>query len=137
MANTDALSQRMSDRPILAISKRMVTPADATYNIIRIPKYAFITDVWVLVTTAYTAGGSTLTVGWLGNGQTAVPAGFMSSDIARPTSTGLKRAQQDTLISGEGKYFFTAGGAITVTTDDNAGTAGTFWVFCNYYVIHP
>jgi hypothetical protein len=135
MANTDAISYRLSDRPMLARSKRMVAPADGTYNLIRVPAKAFVTDVWVLITTAFTAAGSTLTVGWLGNGETAVTNGFITNDISKPTVTGLKRAQNDTLTSWEGKYFNSASGLITCTTDDNAGTAGTFWVFVNYYVI--
>lgn len=136
MANTNFLSTAASDRYFLAKSKRMVAPADATYNIIRIPKNAFVMDVWVLITTAYTAAGSTLTIGWLGNGETAVTNGFMTVDVAEPTVAGLKRAQHDTLTSWEGKYFSTQGGMITCTTDDNAGTAGTFWVFANYTVVY-
>jgi hypothetical protein len=135
MANTDAISYRLSDRPMLAKSKRMVTPADGTYNLIRLPTKAFVTDVWVLVTTAFTAAGSTLTVGWLGNGETADTDGFLTNDIAKPTVAGLKCAVHDTLTSWPGKYFNSASGLITCTTDDNGGTAGTFWVFCNYYVI--
>lgn len=136
MANTDAMSYRMSDRPFLARSKRMVAPADATYNLIRVPVKAFVTDVWVVITTAFTAAGSVLTVGWLGNGETADPDGFITTDISEPTVAGLKCAVHDTLTSWPGKYFYTSGGVITCTTDDNAGTAGTFWVFANYYVIH-
>jgi hypothetical protein len=136
MANTDFLSTAASDRYFLAKSKRMVAPADATYNIIRIPKNAFVMDVWVLITTAFTAAGSTLTVGWLGNGETADPDGFITNDISKPTIAGLKRAQHDTLTSWEGKYFYSKGGMITCTTDDNAGTAGTFWVFANYTVVY-
>lgn len=135
MANTDAISYRLSDRPMLARSKRMVAPADGTYNLIRVPTKAFVTDVWVLITTAFTAAGSTLTVGWLGNGETADPDGFITNDIAKPTVAGLKCAVHDTLTSWPGKYFSSASGLITCTTDDNAGTAGTFWVFVNYYVI--
>ena len=137
MANTNALSQRMSDRPMLAVSKRMVTPADATYDLIKIPRFGFVTDVWVLVTTAFTAAGSTLTVGWLGNGQTAVTNGFITTDVSKPTVTGMKRGQSDALTTFEAKWFYTSGGIITCTTNDNAGTAGTFWVFANYYVLHP
>jgi hypothetical protein len=136
MANTNFLSTALSDRFFFAKSKRMVAPADATYNIIRIPKNGFVLDVWVKITTAYTAAGSTLTIGWLGNGETAVTNGFMTVDVAKPTVVGLKRAQHDTLTSWEGKYFYSAGGMITCTTDDNSGTAGTFWVFATYTVIY-
>jgi hypothetical protein len=134
---TNALAYRMSDRPLLAISKRMVAPADGEYALIRFSKYTFVTDVWVKITTAFTAGGSSLTVGWVGNGETADAAGFMSNDIAKPTALGLKRAVHDTLTDYPGKYFYSASGMLTCTTDDNGGTAGTFWVFANYYVIHP
>jgi hypothetical protein len=122
---------------MLAISKRMVAPADATYNLIKLPRYAFVTGVWVKITTAYTAAGSTLDVGWLGNGETAVTNGFLTTDISKPTVLGFKVAMHDTLTSWPGKYFYTSSGVITCTTDDNGGTAGTFWIIAQYYVMHP
>jgi len=128
---TSAFSQNF----MFARSKKLATPADATYNIIRIPRYGFVKNVWVKITTAFTAAGSVLTVGWTGNKEVAAPAGFMTSDVTVPTATGLKMMLDVSLASAPGKWFDASSGAITVTTDDNAGTAGTFIVFVDYAVI--
>lgn len=133
--STDLYTNSFSDKGFFVKSRKLAAPADATYNIIRVPKNAFVDAVWIKITTAYTAAGATLDVGWLGNTETAVTNGFFTSDVSDPTVTGLKRAQKDTLTTFEGKYFYLASGAITVTTDDNGGTAGTLWVFCHYWVI--
>jgi hypothetical protein len=136
LATTDLFTNSFSDNFRLARSKTLNALASGTYNLIRLPKFAFVTDVWVNLTTAYVAGTPVVTVGWSGNGQTAVPAGFIDNDVFLPHTAGLKRAQHSTLITFEGKYFSAGPGAITVTiTTGSATTLGIFQVFASYSVI--
>lgn len=136
MANVDAYTHKASDAFRLEASKLMLAPADATYNIIRIPKFALVTDCWVQIVEAFTVDAS-IEVGWLGNGEIAVTNGFITNDIAEPTVVGLKRAFNTALTTFPGKYFNTAAGAVTATVAGNSGTVGNFRVFVNFAVIHP
>ena len=136
MANTDAYSSKVSDAVRLEASKLMLAPADATYNLIKIPKFAFVTDVWIQIVTAFTVNAS-ITVGWLGNTETAVPAGFIINTIADPTVVGMKRAFNTGLSTFPGKWFKLGSGAITATVLDNGGAVGDFRVFAQFTVIHP
>lgn len=103
-----------------------------TYGLIRIPRYAFVTGVWALVVTACNV--TDMTIGWAGNLETAVPAGFISSDILDAGTTGLKCAVKDTAVASVGKYFNAGIGEITATFSTNM-TSGKFIVFCQYSVI--
>ena len=58
MANTDAYSNKVADNYRLAASKLMLAPDDGVYNLIKIPKWAFITDVWVEIVEAFTVNAS-------------------------------------------------------------------------------
>lgn len=133
---TDFYTNAFADNVRLAKSRSLITPAAATYNVIRIPKFAFVTDVWLLVGTAANAAPTTCQVGWSGNGETAVAAGFLSTDISDATVAGLKRAMRDTLVSFPGKYFSGGSGAITFTYNPGAATTGIFWIFAQYIVVH-
>ncbi len=133
--STDLYTNSFSDKGFFVKSRKLATPADATYNIIRVPRYAFVDSVWLWLTTAYTLGTATLQLGWFGNGETAVVTGFMDTDVSEPLVVGIKRAQRSTILTFEGKYFNAAGGAITLTTDDDGGTSGTMFVFAHYWVI--
>jgi hypothetical protein len=137
MANTAFFTHSFADNIRFAKSKLLSSPDDGTYNVIRIPKRAFITDVWLHVDTVADVVPATCTVGWLGNGETAVTNGFITTDVADALTTGLKRAQKDTVTTFEGKYFTTAGGAITFTYEAGTGvtTKGVFQVFALYIVI--
>ena len=135
--STDFYTNAFADNLRLAKSKLLISPDDGTYNIIRIPKYAFVRDVWLQITTATNVEPTTCTVGWLGNGETAVTNGFITTDVADATVVGLKRAQKDTVTTFEGKYFSGASGIITFTfAAGSATTLGTYRVFCDYTVIH-
>jgi len=137
MANTDYYTNAFADNYRLAKSRLLISPSDGTYNLIRIPKYAFVKDVWLQVTEAADVTPDACTVGWLGNGESAVENGFITTDVAEPTKTGLKRAQKDTLVTFEGKYFNAATGIITFTFEAGSATSlGTYRVFCEYTVIH-
>ena len=132
----DMYSNKLADNRMLAMSKLFITPDDATYDIIRLPHWAFVSNVWLEVTTAYIAGTPSITVGWKGNKETAVLAGFFSNAIAKPLELGLKIAQKDNLEAFPGKYFNDSSGAVTVTVSaGGATTEGNFRVFCEYTVI--
>ena len=130
---TDFYTTSFADNVRLAKSKTILTPSAATYNVIRIPKFAFVKRVWLEVSTA--GSSDTVSIGWLGNGETAQTAGFLSTDIAKVTSTGIKSSVKDTGISTDAKYFDSASGAITMTVGTTQ-TTGVFLVFCEYTVIH-
>jgi len=133
---TDFYGQHFSDNYRIARSKKLIEPADGVWNIIRIPRFAFVTEVWIEMLTAYGDAGATLTVGWVGNGETADPDGFILSAVIDPDATGMTKASEGTATGGQGKYFRDASGYITITSDDNAGSIGTFWVFAQYSVLH-
>lgn len=136
MASTDSYTHAFADNVRLAKSKFYTTPTDGTYNIIQLPRYSFVKDVWIQIVTAASAVPTALTVGWAGNGETAVTGGFISTDIANPTVVGLKRAQGDTAVSFEGKYFSEGSGTITFTYTAGSDTTCAFRIFADYVVIH-
>lgn len=132
----DKYSNKLADNQMMAMSGLFIAPDDATYDIIRIPHWGFVSNVWLEVTTAYIGGTPDITIGWIGNQETAVTAGFMSNDIAKPKELGLKIAQMDNLTAFPGKYFGAGSGAVTVTiAAGSATTEGNFRVFCEYVVI--
>lgn len=127
------ISYAAADNYRLARSKALIDLADDTYLVIQIPKYAFVRSVWLNVTVPSESG--TMTVGWIGNGEVAQPAGFMSIEIAACQVAGLKIAMKDNALSFPGKYFDTASGLITLTNDSIGGDSGTCMVFAEYTVI--
>ena len=131
---TDKFSHKLADNYMLAMSGLFIIPTAATYDIIRVPKWGFVEDVWLEVTVACTSG-ATISVGWKGNGETAQVAGFMSTSITKPLEIGLKRAQRDNLLSFPGKYFSSGSGAVTITVAGTTLVVGQFRVFARYSVI--
>ena len=130
----DFFSNAASDNFRLLKSKPLSgTAATAgTWSLLRIPKWAFISGVWVWVQTACSA--TDITIGWSGNTETAVTAGFMSADVLKAGTVGYKVAVNDTLLSSGQKYFDKGTGAITATLGTTWST-GKLYVFCQYSVI--
>lgn len=135
MANIDAYTNKASDAFRLEASKLMLAPADGTYNLIKIPRYALVTDVWVQIVTALTVDASII-VGYIGNGEVANDDGFITNNVADPLNVGMKRAFNTTTSTFPGKFFSDAAGAITATVLDNGGAVGDFRVFVQFIVIH-
>lgn len=135
MANIDAYTNKASDAFRLEASKLMLAPADGTYNLIKIPRYALVTDVWVQIVTAFTVDASII-VGYIGNGEVANDDGFITNNVADPLNVGMKRAFNTTTSTFPGKFFSDAAGAITATVLDNGGAVGNFRVFVQFIVIH-
>ena len=130
---TDIISVKAADNYRVGRSKTILTPAAATYWVMRIPKFALITDVWLWVKVA--GSSDTVSLGWIGNGETAQAAGFLSITIAEATLIGMKRAKNDSMVSFEGKYFNAASGLLTMTVGTTQ-TTGEFHAFAEYTVIH-
>jgi hypothetical protein len=130
----DFYSNSASDNFRLLKSKPLSGAAATagTWSLLRIPKWAFISGVWVMVETACNV--TDITIGWSGNTETAVPTGFLSADIVDAGVVGIKFAERDTLVSGVGKYFDKGTGSITATLGTTWAT-GKIHVFCQYSVI--
>ena len=134
---TSFISHAFADNLRLVKSKLIIDPSDDTYLLSPIPKFAFVKSVWLQVVEAADVNPEACEVGWQGNGETAVTNGFISTDIADPTVTGLKKAMKDTLVAFEGKYFSDASGMLTFTyAAGDATTLGSFYIFAEYIVIH-
>ncbi len=136
MASIDSYTHAFADNVRLAKSKFYTAPASGTYNIIQLPRYTFVKDVWIQIVTAASAAPTALTVGWVGNDETAVTNGFITTDIANPTVVGLKRAQGDTAVTFPGKYFSGGSGVVTFTYTAGSDTTCAFRIFVDYVVIH-
>jgi hypothetical protein len=115
-------SLNQSDHIWFARSKVITPAADGYFSIIRVPRTAFIMGTWVLVTTAFGAGaGASITLGYSGNQVVDSAAYFLTTTgSAGYTATAVP-------------YWFSADkGAITVTTNADSGTQGTFTVFVTF-----
>ena len=130
---TDFFTHAYADNVRFAKSRTIITPSADTYNLIRLPKFAFVKRVWIEVSTA--GSSDDVTVGWSGNGETAQAAGFISGDIAKVTDTGMKESVADTEAATASKYFDSGSGMITLTVGTTQ-TTGVFHIFCEYSVIH-
>ena len=128
----NVLSSRSADNFRMMRSGKITLSADDTYQVIKLPKKAFVVGVWLEILTAFddqTTDG-TITVGFSGNGETADADYFMDNTAAAPLVTGMKEVTK-------GKWFGTSSGLITVTANDNDSTVDPVirvWVL--YSVIH-
>lgn len=134
----DVISRIAADNVRLARSRTLLDLADGTYNLIRIPKFAFVNGVFLSITTAYAGGaGETVTLGFTGNGESADADGFMDNTLAAGTATGMKCSFDDGQPASLGKWFQTASGMLTMTLVEGTQTTRMRgWVFMKYYVLH-
>lgn len=130
----DFFSNASSDNFRLLKSKPMSGTAvtAGTWNLLRIPKWAFVSGVWVWVETA--CAKLDVSIGWSGNTETAVATGFITADILDAGTVGYKFAQHDAATSFGQKYFDKGTGVITMTVG-TTWTTGKLHVFCQYSVI--
>ena len=126
---TSFYSNARADNFALIRSRLLNEPDDDVYDIIRIPWKGFVSDVTIWKSTAYGDAGATITVGFIGNGESADVDYFLTSAEIDPDASGY-------VVSDRPKYFNDKGGAITLTCDDNAGTVGVMMVFARLSVIH-
>ena len=128
----DLYGHAFSDNFRLAASKRLSALADETYSVIRIPRFAFLSNVWVEVLTL--DADAVMTVGFIGNKETAGADAFMLNAACAPGMLGMKGSVIGTAAEAGGKYFRDGSGAITVTVTD--ANLLVFQVFAKYSVIH-
>ena len=134
---SDFYTHAFSDNIRLARSKPLIAVADGTYNLIRVPRYAFVKGLWVFVKEVYAGGSPAVTVGFVGNGETSDPDGFIATGVVTLTAKGVTAAVGETATWADGKYFNDGTGAITITVSNgSATTKGTLIVLADYSVIH-
>ena len=129
---------KYSDNFRMARSGKLVEKADGTYGLIQLPKYAFISQIWVNVTQAY-AGGTTgaATLGFAGNATTADVDGFMDATALGARATGFKIMTDDAQPGSLGKWFSDGRGTVTITLAKGDDTTLLIAeAFCQYSVIH-
>ena len=127
-----------SDNFRLARSKTLYELADDTYDLILLPKFSFVMNVWLYVSVAYAGGaGATGTIGFKGNGETADPDGFMDAAQCAVRVAGYKQMLDDGQPGSKGKWFNAASGFLTITLDDSTDTTlMQGFVMCQYSVLH-
>lgn len=127
-----------SDNFRLARSKTLYELDDDTYDLILLPKFAFVMNIWFYVSVAYAGGASgAATIGFKGNGETADPDGFMDATACAARVAGYKQMLDDAQPGSKGKWFNEASGFLTITL--SAGTDTTLlqgFVMCQYSVLH-
>lgn len=128
----DFYTNKLGDNLIVAKSKTILSPAAGTYNLIRIPKFALVKNVWLFVETA--GSSDTVSVGFVGNGEAANASYFLPTLTAEATVAGMKIPGNGTSTGKSAKYFNAASGAITLTVGTTQ-TTGKFYVFCEYSIV--
>ena len=131
----DFYTNAFADNIRLAKGKESIAPANGTYNVIRIPRFAFLKQVWLYIISAYSGGSPEVLLGFIGNGETADPDAFMTNVETDPSVTGVKTSLAGSAKWADGKYFGDAAGSITLKTTKGT-TAGNSIVFAEYMVIH-
>ena len=104
------------------------------YNIVRVPRFALITNVHVVVNTAFNGTTPIMTVGWASSTDDLDDA-FLTNVETEIDVAGYKVPLAGTNINAGGKYFPDSSGRITVTIDPDTSTAGSLIVFGSYTVI--
>jgi len=130
----DLYTHAFSDNSRLAKGKTMIAPADATYNLVQIPRFSLVKAIWLWVVSAYAGGAPVVTIGFIGNGESADVDAFMTNVETDPTFVGMKVSIHGSALWADGKYFDAASGAITLTTTKGT-TAGNLIVFADYSVV--
>ena len=130
----DLFSHKVTDFIYTARGHELNTPADGTFNCIRVPRRALVTKVFLFISTLCAGTLPKVSVGWLGNGETAQTEGFITQEVAACTVAGLKVSTHSSENSWEGKYFDDAAGVVTVTVSGTL-TAGVFYPFVQYSII--
>ena len=132
------VSRRLSEHCYIVRSETFVNPADGTYDLIPIPRNAFVEDVWLEVETAGTGGtpNCTATIGFKGNKESADADGFIDATLGDTTAAGMIRATDDAQPASKGKWFNSGTGMITATFALGTTTTGpTGRIFVKYSII--
>lgn len=138
---TSYVGTAAADNMRLYRSKLLADPSAATYDMIKLPRYSFLKDVWLYVVEAGSA--TDVTVGIKGNGASADVDYFMTATESDVGNTGYKRARivtdlgdgDDVSLMFPGLWLNTAAGMITITIGTTL-TTGQFYMFADYSIIH-
>jgi|PlaIllAssembly_1097288.scaffolds.fasta_scaffold51851_2 hypothetical protein len=129
----NVLATAIADAGRFVKSKRIDSAVGVeTVGLISVPKKAFIETLWIEIITEYPSAATTetLLVGFVGNGEAENTSFFADSTVTLPEAAGLKAINVS-------KYFETAGGIITVTTDRGDAASGvTYRLFADYEVVY-
>ena len=128
----DMFSTIAADNFRLCKSKRVVVSVDDTYNLIKIPKRAYVTHVNLQILTPFddqTVDG-TLSVGFSGNKEASNATYFLTTTEAAALVAGNK-------LSTKPKYFDAGSGIITLTAVDNDSVVDAIVrLFVSYVIIN-
>ena len=128
----DMFSTIAADNFRLCKSKRVVVSVDDTYNLIKIPKRAYVTHVNLQILTPFDdqAVDGTLSVGFSGNKEASNATYFLTTTEAAALVAGNK-------LSTKPKYFDAGSGIITLTAVDNDSVVDAIVrLFVSYIVIN-
>ena len=128
----DKFGTNFADNIRLCKSKRVTVSVDDTYNLIKIPKRAYVTHVSLQILTPFddqTADG-TLSVGFSGNKEASNATYFLTTAEAAALTAGNK-------LSTKPKYFDAGSGIITLTAVDNDSVVDAIVrLFVSYMIIN-
>ena len=128
----DMFSTIAADNFRLCKSKRVVVSVDDTYNLIKIPKRAYVTHVNLQILTPFddqTVDGA-LSVGFSGNKEASNATYFLTTTEAAALVAGNK-------LSTKPKYFDAGSGIITLTAVDNDSVVDAIVrLFVSYVIIN-
>ena len=122
----DFQSFSASDNVRFARSKTLYQLADGEYNLILLPKFAFVFGTWLVISQAYAGGANgAATIGYTGTAD-----GFMAAATSLARATGTK-------YSSTAKWFNTASSFLTITLSDGSDTTLMIGhVIVAYTVLH-
>ena len=128
---------KSSDNIRVVRSLALLDAPSETYHLVRVPEHALITDIIVQLISPF-GTTSTVTVGFIGNGETADPDAFMLSVDIDPDGTILTRSLAgSTGINRGGKWFDVDRGVITLTlVQGNAPSTASLRIFVEYKVVY-
>ncbi len=134
----DYFAQASSDNIRLAKSRYILAPDDGTHNVIRMPRFAFLIDVFFQLITPYSGASSGLiTLGLIGNGAVADPDAVLVDVYIGSETAGMSRMSGGSAVAAEGYWFDDASGVVTLTsTLGNSSATIACQVFAFYTIIH-
>lgn len=127
MSFVNRIGKIAADNVRIERTAKITLGANGLYYIFKLPKKAYVTHIGLEILTAADAGE--LTVGFVGNGETADASYFMDNAAVQPTITGIR-------YTALPKWFVDAGGAITLTLSGLGSTAPVIRSYVQFSVIH-
>jgi hypothetical protein len=132
----DYYANASTDNFRLARSKFIEAPEDGTYGVIRLPRNAFLVDVYFDLLAPFNTGSTAeVTIGMRGNGLPDNPDGVMDSSLIDATAAAWYRASSGTSATSEGYWYNTQGGDITITISRGDATNNMYGVVLAQYSV--